>query len=72
MIVAPGENGDDGQAANDDNLQNEYSRSHNPVERDDAGAVVSTSLTSFRTRKTHESPYLIVEVFDILRIIIIK
>ena len=50
VTVAPSEKSDDGEAAYDDYLEDQICRSHDPVESDDAWAVICAYVTSFRAR----------------------
>ena len=66
MTVAPSENGDDGQTADDDDLQNEDGRPHDPVEGDDARAVVFADVASLRAGQALECAYVVVGPFSSL------
>ena len=52
MAVSPGEEGHCRQTADDDDLQDEDGRPHDPVEGDDARAVVLAHVAAFRTLQT--------------------
>lgn len=66
VIVAPGEEGHDGQAADDDDLQDEDGRPHDPVECHDAGAVVHAHVATLRAGQALESAFLVVQALHVL------
>lgn len=50
VTVAPGEDGDDRQAADDDNFQNEDGRPHDVIKTDDTRTVIDAGVASFGAR----------------------
>ena len=66
MVVAPGENGHDGQAADDDNLEDEDGGPHDPVEGHDARAVIDANVATLRAGQALESAFLVVQALHVL------
>ena len=60
VAVAPSENSDDGQTTDDDDLQNQNGRPHDPIESNDAGTVIVTYVASLRTRETFERFFIFI------------
>lgn len=60
MPVAPGKEGNGRQAADDDDLEDQYGGPHDPVESHDARTVVLTDFTTFGARQTLVGSFFVI------------